>query len=38
MAAAARRHLPAVVATPEDVTSQQITRLADSIRVRGNAG
>jgi pilus assembly protein CpaE len=31
MAAAARRHLPAVLAEPEDVTSQQILKIADEI-------
>jgi pilus assembly protein CpaE len=31
MATAARRHLPAVVAMPEDVTSQQILTIADRI-------
>ena len=31
MAAAARRHLPAVAAIPEDVTSQQILNLADKL-------
>jgi CheY-like chemotaxis protein len=31
MSSAARRHLPAVVAEPENVTSQQILKLADAI-------
>ncbi|MFH1185682.1 MAG: response regulator [Chloroflexota bacterium] len=38
IAAAAGLHLPAVVAAPEDVTSQQIIKIADSIRVPANAG
>ena len=33
MMASARRHLPAVVAIPEDITSQQILKIADSILV-----
>lgn len=37
MMASARRHLPAVVAIPEDVTSQQILKIADSILVPGKA-
>jgi len=35
MVTAARRHLPAVVAMPEDVTSQQILTIADRILLTG---
>jgi DNA-binding response OmpR family regulator len=38
MLAAARRHLPGVLAMPENVTSQQILKLADKIAVPKTTG